>query len=34
MIRIPLADPTTPPINPEDVSVKSNTSAMFRFNRL
>jgi hypothetical protein len=34
MIRIPLTDPATPPINAEDVSVTSNTSAMNRFNRL
>jgi hypothetical protein len=32
--QIPLTDPTTPPINAEDVSVTSNTSAMIRFYRL
>jgi hypothetical protein len=34
MIRIPVTDPATPPINAGDVSVTSNTSAMIIFNRL
>jgi hypothetical protein len=34
MIRTALTDPATSPINAEDVSVSSKTSAMIRFNRL